>query len=68
MQSQARLSSFNTDDELFSHFIVSQISLFKIYCLNSSSEKLQDFIENNLFFIDINPKMLNQTKENINKL
>lgn len=42
--------------------------LFKIYHQNSEPDYMAQFIENNLFFIDINEKMLQKTKENINQL
>lgn len=42
--------------------------LFKIYKMNPNHDYLSDFIANNLFFIDIDPEMIYQTKENINRL
>lgn len=42
--------------------------IFKVYCLYPSSKYIDDFIKNNLFFIDIDHKMIQKTKENIGKL
>jgi hypothetical protein len=42
--------------------------ILKIYQYYPEAKHLQQFIENNLFFIDIDPSMIYKTKENIKKL
>ena len=40
----------------------------RVYQNYPSREKIKHFIENNIYFIDVNPVMVNRTKENISDL
>lgn len=42
--------------------------LFKLYQINPNPEVLKRFISNNLFLVDVNHKMTEKVRENINKL